>query len=115
MTFFCCEECSRARLLPKLERLVAAALHLAHHEDPEGQQQHKRNGVDQNGNPAAARFLVVMDVHALGEHGVVQSLVELGMTDVQFLVVFFVGAVRSLPVMLTDLILPAFTSFISCV
>ncbi len=56
--------------------------------------QNERNGVDQNGNPAAARFLVVVDVHALGEHGVVQILMDVGDDGVQFLVVVFIFAVQ---------------------
>src|SRR5580698_4600753 len=74
------------------ERLVPTALHLAHHEDPEGQQEDKRNGIDQDRNPAAAAFFVVMDVHALGQHGVVESLVIGRDVRLQLLVVFLVGA-----------------------
>ncbi len=37
--------------LAEAEGLVAAALHLAHHEDPEADQQQERRRVHQNGNP----------------------------------------------------------------
>ncbi len=94
VTFFCCDECSLRAALAETQRLVPAALHLPHHEDPERQQKNKRNGVDQNGNPAAARFLVVVDVHALGEHGVVQILVDVGNDRMQLLVVVFIRAVQ---------------------
>ncbi len=97
VTFFCCEECSLRAALAEAQRLISAALHLPHHEDPERQQQHERDGVDQNGHPATARLFVVVDVHTLGEHGVVQILVDVGNHRVQLLVVVFVGAVQIVP------------------
>ena len=39
--------------LAEAQGLVPAALHLAHHEDPEPGQQHEGEGVDQDRNPAA--------------------------------------------------------------
>src|SRR5258708_3036282 len=80
--------------LAETQRLVAAALHLPHHEDPERQQQHEGNGVDQNGYPSCSVFLVVVDVHAFLKHGVVQLLVVGRNHGVQFLIIFFVVAVQ---------------------
>ena len=65
VTFFCCDECSARAALAEAQGLVAAALHLAHHENPEAQQQHERNGVDQDGNPVAAGVLFDRDLHVL--------------------------------------------------
>ncbi len=80
--------------LAETQRLVAATLHLPHHENPERQQQHKGNRVDQNGYPARSVFLVVMDVHAFLKHGIVQLLVVSRNHRVQFLIIFFVVAVQ---------------------
>ena len=54
VTFFCCMESRRARLLPKRQRLVAAGLHLAHHEEPERAEQDERSEVQQPTGPASA-------------------------------------------------------------
>ena len=54
VTFFCWRGVQPRPALAEAERLVAAALHLAHHEDPEGEQQHKRDGVDEEVEPSRA-------------------------------------------------------------
>src|SRR5580704_16307793 len=80
--------------LAETQRFITAALHLTHHEDPERQYQHKGDGVDQDIHPAASGLLVVVDVHALLQHGVVQILM-IGRDDgAEFLVVLFVCAVQ---------------------
>ena len=61
--------------LAEAEGLVAAALHLPHHENPEAQQQHEGDGVDQDGNPVPAGLFLIRHVDALGEHLVHQRLV----------------------------------------
>ena len=43
--------------LAEAQGLVAAALHLAHHEDPEADQQHEGNGVHQDAKPSCRRRL----------------------------------------------------------
>ena len=59
--------------LAEAERLVSAALHLPHHEDPEGQQHDERRGVQQNRDPAAgARRLLILRSTLLVAQQVVQ-------------------------------------------
>src|ERR1017187_10226766 len=58
--------------LAETQGLVPAALHLAHHEDPEGEQDDERGGVEQDGDPAARRSVLDSDVNRL----VVQQVVE---------------------------------------
>ena len=60
--------------LAEAERLVSAALHLAHHEDPEGQQHDEGRGVQQDRNPAAGRGVFDVGVDLL----VVQQIVQWG-------------------------------------
>src|SRR5260370_6400040 len=51
--------------LPKAEGFFSAALHLAHHEDPESDQQDERRGVEQDGNPSGAAGFLDIDLHLL--------------------------------------------------
>ena len=112
VTFFCCEECSRARALPEAQRLVSARLHLAHHENPEPQQQHERNRVHQDRNPVAAVVLFHFERHVLVQQQR-REIVVVGRNDRMELV-----AVLHLPVdvaggaveAMTLSTLPSFTS-----
>ena len=59
--------------LAEAQRLVAAALHLPHHEDPERQQQDERRSVDQDRYPAGAARLFDVDLDTL----ILKDLVDL--------------------------------------
>src|SRR5207253_9882356 len=50
--------------LTEAQRLVTAALHLSHHEDPERQQQDERRCIDQERNPARAACFLDIDLDA---------------------------------------------------
>ncbi len=60
--------------LAEAQRLVAAALHLAHHENPESDQHDKRRGVHQDGNPVAGILVLDRGRHAF----IVQHVVKCG-------------------------------------
>src|SRR5258708_4385812 len=51
--------------LTEAESLVTSALHLAHHENPERQQQHERDRINQDRNPIPAARFMELQVHAL--------------------------------------------------
>ena len=98
VTFFCCDGMQPRAALAEAQRLVAAALHLPHHEDPEGEQENKGRGVDQNRDPTAGRgvFDIGVDLFIVEEvvkRGVVRG--HLGMESLRGVLVYAVDiAVR---------------------
>ena len=62
--------------LPKAQRLVAAALHLPHHEDPERNQQDEGHGVENDRRPVAAIVRLVRHIHVLVQQELVHILVR---------------------------------------
>src|SRR5579872_3122134 len=60
--------------LPEAESFISAALHLAHHKDPESNQQDERGGVEQDGDPTGAAGFLDVDLDLL----VLEDLVDVG-------------------------------------
>ena len=72
VTFFCCSTSSRALLLPKRHRLVAAGLHLAH-EDPQRRQQNDGSQVEEPGGPASATYVLTVMLTPLSRRILIMS------------------------------------------
>ena len=61
VTFFCCVECRRGAALAEAKRLVAAALHLAQHEDPEHDHNDEGRCLHQDGDPTRGALALIVD------------------------------------------------------
>ena len=72
--------------LAEAQRLVAAALHLPHHEDPEREQQDERHGIDEDGDPTGVVGLLHRDVDVLLPHQVDRLLIAGDDVGTQFAV-----------------------------
>src|SRR5271165_602860 len=80
--------------LAEAERFISAALHLAHHEDPECQQEHERNGVDEDRNPVAGGLFSVFDIDAIGSQFVDHLRIIHRDDGMEFLIAARVNAVQ---------------------
>src|SRR5690349_24722309 len=68
--------------LAEAESLVSAALHLAHNENPKGQQKYEGYSVDQNGNEVSGTGFVDVDIDVLCAKLVIQvGIVQRNLCD----------------------------------
>ena len=65
VTFFCCVECRRARLLPKLRALLPPLCIWRIMKIQKADQQDERRGVEQDGNPSGAAGFLDVDLDLL--------------------------------------------------
>jgi hypothetical protein len=75
VTFFCVLDDSFAPALAEREGLVSAALHLAHHENPEADEQRDGRPLQQVDGPVAAGGVRGVDHHFIAQELVGQALV----------------------------------------
>ena len=74
VTFFCCEECSRARLFPKLRALLPPLCICRIMKIHKPKQNQNGNGIEQNADPAVAGGILPGVLHTL----VLEDLPDIG-------------------------------------